>query len=949
MKPRNQKIVALCLCLFLCLFWVPIGASAEGQTHVVGLYAPDPDGAMVAYQFIDVEDGACLEEYLPMPVLDDQPGLQFQGWCLRGETMPFSWQEPICESFDLYAQWTEVFTVTFHWNDGSEESESLEYAENDFLEPPELPQPEGWELMGWNTQADGTGFNLEDCLVDRNMDFYAQWGRIFSAHFQLGEEEYTITEVVPADQWDITLPQQEKEGHTLSGWTTRPDGSGDLHQPGETYSVNWENPEVTFYAQWEPIVCTVTFQGLETRACLWGNCCQELPSPEVDDQGCAVMEDGLLYRFAGWFTGEQGAGQEFNIETPVEGDMILYPRWVRQVPVTFVVENGTWQENGESSLTVLLDADTLLDDWIPTPEPAPHFKAEGHWDSDPTGQPAGDHTYHFSCSPLELFAFYLEGMEPVMVEEGSRADLPQPERPGWEFAGWYREDGSRWHSDALACQEEHLHPGWEKTLSLSFDSTGGEGGPQTITHTVTQEDQLPVQVTVPREKPKRTGYSFLGWAWDPLTQEPVVQPGEQVALEADKTLYALWKMDTRKITLTYHANQGTAPPESQTWEGAAESYRFTVSYQVPIREGYTFMGWGYSKQDQENLLHGGDGCTVTEKTTLYAIWKKLPPSCKVSFYSQGSQVTQVYLEQGTSLGSQMPQPPQREGYEFMGWNTRPDGTGEMVSGQTVIDHSIALYGQWEQQPTEVIIRFFDRQVELPARKLQPGQPLGDLPQPEPRQGYQFQGWNTEADGTGIQLTGQTLAQQPLTAYAQWAKVTRGTLEFWNGEEKYHSCTLDLGSAIGENLPKEPHRSGYRFLGWNTRADGTGKKLYPSTILREDMAVYARWEKIAYATVTFLSRGQVVEEVTVEQGKRLGDAMPDNPSRNGYSFKGWNLEPGGEGERFYKSTAVHQDMEVYARWAIRDRRNPKTGDGILAWLLLMGLSGGALAAMKKYNR
>lgn len=51
-----------------------------------------------------------------------------------------------------------------------------------------------------------------------------------------------------------------------------------------------------------------------------------------------------------------------------------------------------------------------------------------------------------------------------------------------------------------------------------------------------------------------------------------------------------------------------------------------------------------------------------------------------------------------------------------------------------------------------------------------------------------------------------------------------------------------GQAIGTNMPQEPSKSGYTFKGWNTKKDGSGEVVTSDTVVKEDLSVYAIFEK-----------------------------------------------------------------------------------------------------------
>ena len=100
--------------------------------------------------------------------------------------------------------------------------------------------------------------------------------------------------------------------------------------------------------------------------------------------------------------------------------------------------------------------------------------------------------------------------------------------------------------------------------------------------------------------------------------------------------------------------------------------------------------------------------------------------------------------------------------------------------------------------------------------------------------------------------------------------------------------------------------------------------------------------------------------------RLETDMPPNPSRNGYTFLGWNTEADGSGQAFTSETVVEDDITVYAQWREVDAEEeagppptdtappsalPKTGDrGLLVLpFLLIGISFISFAATLRFNR
>ncbi len=84
------------------------------------------------------------------------------------------------------------------------------------------------------------------------------------------------------------------------------------------------------------------------------------------------------------------------------------------------------------------------------------------------------------------------------------------------------------------------------------------------------------------------------------------------------------------------------------------------------------------------------------------------------------------------------------------------------------------------------------------------------------------------------------------------------------------------------------------------------------------------ETVEY-TVNFAANdgsGRILAKKTVADGKTT--TLPSDPSREGYTFKGWNTESDGSGSTFSASTKVKADLTVYAQWEPETDIPPDTG-------------------------
>ena len=103
-----------------------------------------------------------------------------------------------------------------------------------------------------------------------------------------------------------------------------------------------------------------------------------------------------------------------------------------------------------------------------------------------------------------------------------------------------------------------------------------------------------------------------------------------------------------------------------------------------------------------------------------------------------------------------------------------------------------------------------------------------------------------------------------------------------------------------------------LVGWNTEKDNSGKALNAETEMNAEWAVsftvYAQWAE--QVTVTFDVDGTTTE-VKVIKGEAIGDKLPKEPSKEGWTFKGWNTKADGTGEAVTAETKADADMTVYA--------------------------------------
>ena len=145
-------------------------------------------------------------------------------------------------------------------------------------------------------------------------------------------------------------------------------------------------------------------------------------------------------------------------------------------------------------------------------------------------------------------------------------------------------------------------------------------------------------------------------------------------------------------------------------------------------------------------------------------------------------------------------------------------------------------------------------------------------------GHTFKGWYDNENLTGSPVTAIGGAEMGNKEY--WAKweINQYTITFdTNGGSEIAPITQDYGTEI--TAPDNPTRKGYTFKGWD--------KEIPETMPADNITVKAQWEINQY-TITFdTNGGSEIAPITQDYGTEI--TAPDNPTRKGYTFKGWDKE------------------------------------------------------------
>jgi len=358
------------------------------------------------------------------------------------------------------------------------------------------------------------------------------------------------------------------------------------------------------------------------------------------------------------------------------------------------------------------------------------------------------------------------------------------------------------------------------------------------------------------------------------------EPGGSVPADVTE-LTVQWTAPTYAVTL--NTNGGTIADGKDV-----TGYTYGVGATLPAADdmtytGHTFKGW----YDNENLTGSpvtAIGGTEMGNKEYWAKWEINQYTITVKPENGKADIT-ITQDYGTEITA--PDNPTRKGYTFKGWDKEIP--------KTMPAENITVKAQWEINQYTIT---FDTNggSEIAPITQDYGTEI-TAPDNPTRKGYTFKGWDKEIP--------ETMPAENMTITAQW-EINQYTITFdTNGGSEIAPITQDYGTEI--TAPDNPTRKGYTFKGWD--------KEIPETMPAGNITVKAQWEINQY-TITFdTNGGSDIAPITQAYGTEI--TAPDNPTRKGYTFKGWDKE--------IPETMPAENITITARW--KDTEKP-TGEIII---------------------
>ena len=296
-----------------------------------------------------------------------------------------------------------------------------------------------------------------------------------------------------------------------------------------------------------------------------------------------------------------------------------------------------------------------------------------------------------------------------------------------------------------------------------------------------------------------------------------------------------YSLPASQYTVTVNGSYAAASGAGSYAQGA------TVSISAGQRSEYTFSGWSTTTSGI-TFANAGDETTTfvmpARDVTVTANWSQYT----LTYNANGGSGTVPAKQTGGIVTVSGQGGMTYSGYTFTGWNTKQDGKGVSYKPRDEIrlTANMTLYAQWAAIPYTVTVNGSYAE-ESGAGSYTKGTTVSISAGTSLE--YTFSGWSTTTSGVtfanaGSETTTFVMPARDVTVTANWSQFTLT----YNANGGSGTVPAQTGGIVTVSGQGGMTYSGYTFIGWNTKQDGSDKPYIPGdTIdLTANMTLYAQW-------------------------------------------------------------------------------------------------------------
>ena len=211
--------------------------------------------------------------------------------------------------------------------------------------------------------------------------------------------------------------------------------------------------------------------------------------------------------------------------------------------------------------------------------------------------------------------------------------------------------------------------------------------------------------------------------------------------------------------------------------------------------------WGYQWDGWSATMGGSIVTTYPNFDNSQANWVIYPNWSPLTFEAKFESNGGTPVAPSTIVGGeiQLPVPPTRVGYTFLGWTQWADGGGDVIT-RWFEAHTFGA--KWNANTYTVNVNSKGG-TEVPSVSFRTGGQIATAPDAPTRAGYTFKGWSATENGDVLTFPYSPAVMQDITLYAQWEKLAPVVTAGPTPNSKVISFPASVTEALmpaTENLP-----------------------------------------------------------------------------------------------------------------------------------------------------
>lgn len=589
-------------------------------------------------------------------------------------------------------RWVVVSQIALRANGGTPETQyfdgargmAVSYNENDIVEP----KRNGYRFDDWYSEkADGEGEKLvnDGVTTAKSWSYYAHWienkynlelygnGGITVKNNE-EVDHFTVKENLPYSQYfELSNTMFSRDGYILTGWNTRPNGSGDAYAANDSVNklVEKDGETAKLYAQWHKPDFVLSFDANYDGA-------ESVPNKNYTfEEGKTTLYGSLAeitrsgYTFMGWYTASTG-GTKITETTELDPQLLtdntLYAQWRENPSITFDANGGHFETKQGTTTTYIKQYNYNRSlGVIPTPIYSSAV-LKGWYTKNGSGGDWGN----------DITSAEENGGTAISSPSDKNATVTATYYARWGYCPEFESNGGVYATyPTYAVQDSSQY----EIASAAYKAAN-------------PDSSIPVLPTFTDDT------DFAGWYFGNTNLTEYLKTNDKITLDLSqgKTIEARWNTrDVHKVTL--NLDGGTL---KTGYRNPVQVYDGNTVEELPVPtktvDGveYEFLGW-YTAAD------GGEKKDFTFKPVddcnLYAHWAA--KTCTVTFDPNGGEMYlpdsgQTYATTKVYSGGTVTALPgaNRNTYSLVGWYPEADGTGEALTTSTAITGNTTYYAKW---------------------------------------------------------------------------------------------------------------------------------------------------------------------------------------------------------------------------------------------------------------